>query len=185
MIMILRLLLICLVIHWLSGCFLLEKSTRRFPNLEISYISNGYKLSKNIKGEMIKQKSLLISSNIDVEKQAMDRGLTISYKDFACLFDRDILEKRETPYKTISGYASDKDKEIKNGYVIYNLSVFTTKSEVYAYDLPMGFPEDLKIKKNSDALYCQYVIYFYMAKPIIKSNIIEIPFKDIKEIINN
>ncbi|WP_233112569.1 hypothetical protein [Aggregatibacter actinomycetemcomitans] len=90
--MILRLLLICLVIHWLSGCFLLEKSTRGFPNLEISYISNGYKFNKNIKGEMIKRKSLLISSNIDIEEQAMNRGLTISYKDFACLFDRDILE---------------------------------------------------------------------------------------------
>ncbi|WP_241013450.1 hypothetical protein [Aggregatibacter actinomycetemcomitans] len=119
--MMLRLLLICLVIHWLSGCFLLEKSTRGFPNLEISYISNGYKFNKNIKGEMIKRKSLLISSNIDIEEQAMNRGLTISYKDFACLFDRDILEQREAPYKTISGYASDKDKEIKMAmlFIIY------------------------------------------------------------------
>ncbi|EKX94726.1 hypothetical protein [Aggregatibacter actinomycetemcomitans] len=181
--MILRLLLICLVIHWLSGCFLLEKSTRGFPNLEISYISNGYKFNKNIKGEMIKRKSLLISSNIDIEEQAMNRGLTISYKDFACLFDRDILEQREAPYKTISGYALDKDKEIKNGYVIYNLSIFTTENEVYSYELPKGFPEDIKEKKNSDILYCQYVIYFYIAKPIIKSNIIEIPFKYIRDTI--
>ncbi|MBN6070210.1 hypothetical protein HYE53_03665 [Aggregatibacter actinomycetemcomitans] len=152
--------------------------------MEISYISNGYKLSENIKGEIIKRKSLLISSNIDIEEQALDRGLTISYKDFACLFDRDILEQRKDPYKTIDGYASDKDKEIKDRHVVYNLSIFTTENKVYFYELPKGFPEDIKEKKNSDTLYCQYVIYFYMAKPIIKSNIIEIPFKDIKEIIN-
>ncbi|WP_241008872.1 hypothetical protein [Aggregatibacter actinomycetemcomitans] len=182
--MMLRPLFICLIIHWLSGCFLLERSTEGFPNLEISYISNGYKLSENIKGEIIKRKSLLISSNIDIEEQAMDRGLTISYKDFSCLFDRDILEQRKDPYKTIDGYASDKDKEIKDHHVVYNLSIFTTENKVYFYELPKGFPEDIKEKKNSDILYCQYVIYFYMAKPIIKSNIIEIPFKDIKEIIN-
>ncbi|WP_257797777.1 hypothetical protein [Aggregatibacter actinomycetemcomitans] len=116
-----RIFLTLLMITVLSGCFLLEKSTRGFPNLEISYISNGYKFNKNIKGEMIKRKSLLISSNIDIEEQAMNRGLTISYKDFACLFDRDILEQREAPYKTISGYASDKDKEIKMAmlFIIY------------------------------------------------------------------
>ncbi|WP_233444054.1 hypothetical protein [Aggregatibacter actinomycetemcomitans] len=178
-----RIFLTLLMITVLSGCFLLEKSTRGFPNLEISYISNGYKIGKNLKEGITKRKSLLISSNIDLEKQAMDRGLTISYKDFACLFDRDILEQRKDPYKTIDGYASDKDKEIKDSHVVYNLSIFTTENKVYFYELPKGFPEDIKEKKNSDILYCQYVIYFYMAKPIIKSNIIEIPFKYIRDTI--
>ncbi|MBN6064838.1 hypothetical protein HYE55_10655 [Aggregatibacter actinomycetemcomitans] len=132
---------------------------------------------------MIKRKSLLISSNIDIEEQAINRGLTISYKDFSYFSDRNMLEQRNSPYKTIGGYASDQGKERKDSHIIYNLSIFTTENEVYHYPLPRGFPENIKEKKDNDVLYCQYVIYFYLAKPIIKSNIIEIPFKYIRDTI--
>lgn len=170
------------IIAMLSGCYLLEKSTKNFPKLKISYIPKGNKIFEDNYGVKTNQKYLFISSNIDIENEALKKDLTISYKDFSCLFDREMLEKKRKPYKTIGGYFSNKEI-IKDNYFIYNLSIFTTENEIYHYELPQGFPENLKEKKDSDILYCQYIIYFYMAKPVVKSNIIEIPFKDIREIL--
>lgn len=172
-----------LITLFLASCFLLEKSTKGFPELKIGYLSTGYYVTKDYKGKDHRVAELTISSSIDIENEALKRNLTISNKDLLCVFDKEILANSGIPssYRTIEGFSEEKDKLKKDNYWSYKFHIWSTKNRIFD-NLPSGLPEKIKDKKDIDTLYCQYVIYFYYAKPIIKSNVIEIPFKEFNNI---
>ncbi|WP_338422565.1 hypothetical protein [Aggregatibacter actinomycetemcomitans] len=166
-----------------GGCFLLVKPTKDFPDLKIAYLSTGYYITKNYKGNEHRVPSLKISSNIDIEDEALKQGLAITNKDLLCVFNKKLLKNSDMPnsYRTIGGGVTDEDKSKKNDYWNYKFTIRSTKNKHF-HDYPIGTPENIIDKKENDILYCQYVIYFYFADSVVKSNIIEIPFKDFKGI---
>ncbi|MBN6069285.1 hypothetical protein HYE54_11285 [Aggregatibacter actinomycetemcomitans] len=98
-----------------GGCFLLVKSTKDFPDLKIVYLSTGYYITKNYKGNEHRVPSLEISSNIDIEDEALKQGLTITNKDLLCVFDKKLLKNSDmsNSYRTIGGGVTDEDKSKK------------------------------------------------------------------------
>lgn len=180
-----RILIILLSSLFLVSCSLLEKSTKGFPELKIGYLSTSYYVTKDYRGKDHRVPELTISSNIDIENEALKRNLTISDKDLSCVFDKEILADSGIPssYRTIEGLSKKKDKLKEDNYWSYKFHIWSTKNRIFD-NLPSGLPEKIKDKKDTDTLYCQYVIYFYYAKPIIKSNVIEIPFNEFNNIRN-
>ncbi|KOE67477.1 hypothetical protein I63B_0302905 [Aggregatibacter actinomycetemcomitans serotype d str. I63B] len=112
---------IILIVVMLPSCFLLVKSTKYFPDLKIACLSTGYYITKNYKGNEHRVPSLEISSNIDIEDEALKQGLTITNKDLLCVFDKKLLKNSDIPnsYRTIGGGQQMKInlKEVITGFI--------------------------------------------------------------------
>ncbi|MBN6063884.1 hypothetical protein, partial [Aggregatibacter actinomycetemcomitans] len=146
-----RFLIMFLAIAGLSSCFLLVKSTKDFPDLKIAYLSTGYYITKNYKGNEHRVPSLEISSNIDIEDEALKQGLTVTNKDLLCVFDEKLLKNSDmsNSYRVIEGLAKDENKFKKSNYWIYKFTIWLTKNKHF-YDYQIGTPENIIDKKEND-----------------------------------
>lgn len=158
--------MICFICTILTGC--LFPFDNKIRDLNVNYISTEY-----IKdGEFI----TLLESNKNLEElykqNYIENKITKTYDAFECNTELEELTRESHVDKTfLYGLLTLKNKK-------YNKFIYLVKYSARRGSQGITPKEYMDTEtKNTDRLYCQYMVRFYFSKPF-KSNIFEINLKD-------